>query len=758
MNRRSETGHEAKGFGRNARASTATKSQLMHSRSCLFFLLASSVVITPAYGAQKAKKNTSFSQSKLKEKPVFSKKDPVLLSSDKIEYDQNNDVITASGHVEISQGDTIILCDQLVYDQKKNTVHAKNNISMLTPSGDVYFADALEFQDNLKSGVIHRFKARLSDDSVLVANAGHKLNDSVTRLFRAAYTPCKCLDDEGNASSALWSIKAKQATIDNEAQEVRYEDAHLDVYDVPVMYAPYFSHAMPGADNESGLLTPSLLRTRNLGNVFRQPVYYSIAPDKDITLSPMFTSDAGQVLDGTYRQKFDSGNMNLQGSITSAENTDAKGNDSTGRQWRGNVDAKGDFRIDEHYNWGFNVRRASDETYLRLYNFNNDPLLTSRVYAEGLNFIGNSDRNYASVEALSFQGLTEQDNSKVIPVVAPLANISWQSQPGWHNSRVTFEGNTMSLFRSDGAESRRLSSTARLNIPYISPDGQMIEFKAQMRTDVYDVSNVPLSNGKSYDGVTGRALPQMSATWHYPFINRMESSSIMIEPVVNLTLSPGGGNPEKIPNEDSVLPEFTDANLFSSNRYAGYDRVENGTRASYGLRGQAQIESTHYVDWLVGQEYRLDDDRNFPVSNDLNSHVSDYVGKLGLTYHPFNFGYRFRLDSDNFSANRSEWDAGYNQYPFAVNASYLSLKDDPVLATREVINANTSINLTDEWSITASGSRDMLLDQTVGAYSGIVYKNECLTLTTVVGKDYISLLDIKPSLSFWFRVSLKNLE
>jgi len=146
------------------------------------------------------------------------------------------------------------------------------------------------------------------------------------------------------------------------------------------------------------------------------------------------------------------------------------------------------------------------------------------------------------------------------------------------------------------------------------------------------------------------------------------------------------------------------------------------------------------------------------VSNNISSHFSDYVGKLGLTYEPFNFGYRFRLDNDNFSASRSEWDAGYNRYPFAVNASYLSLRDDPVLSTREVINANTSINLDENWSLTASGSRDLYLDQTVTAYSGIVYKNECLTLTTVVGKDYINLLDIKPSLAFWFRVSLKNLE
>ena len=748
-------GCQVSGVGKNKVNLPPVTRHLTPIFSCL---LLSSFLAPPAYASFKLQKDPNLPKSHLKQQPVFSQKQPVLLKADQMQYDQDNGVVTASGHVEISQDQTIILADTVIYDESKNTVRAKGNISMLTPSGDVYFADALEFQDDLKAGVIHEFKARLPDNSVLVANAAHKVNETVTELFKAAYTPCKCTDGEGKPVSPLWQIKAGEATIDNGKQEVHYEDAHMDIYDVPVLYSPYFSHSTPGAENQSGLLTPSFLRSRNLGEVYKQPVYYTFAPDRDITLEPIFTTKQGNVLVGDYRQKFDSGSLNLEGSFAEAPNTDPAGNPTYGHQVRGNYDAKGDFKLTDNYDWGFDVKRASDDTYLRLYNFSNDSLLTSRVYAEGFNFIDNGNRNYASIEGLSFQGLTGQDNAKVIPVVAPLANISWQSDPGVYNSRVTLTGNSMSLYRITGDESRRLSGTAKWNMPYISDDGQAIEFEGQIRTDIYDVSNVPLANGQIYNGLTGREIPQVSATWHYPFINQMQSSNITIEPVVNFTVSPGGGNPEKIPNEDSQLPEFTDANLFSSDRYAGLDRVENGPRMSYGVRGQAQIESKEFVDWLVGQEYRLNNDPTFPIANDTSSHWSDYVGKLGLIYQPFNFGYRFRLDNSDFTPNRSEWDAGYNHDPFTINMAYLSLHNDPVLATREVINGNASIRLTDEWSLTTSGSRDLHQDQTITAYSGIVYKNECVTLTTVVGKDYVSLLDIKPSLSFWFRISLKNLE
>lgn len=693
-----------------------------------------------------------------RDRPIVTARDPVLMKADEVEYDQPNEIVMATGHVEISQGATIILADTIEYDRKANTVKARGNISMLTPTNDVYFAETLEFKEDLKAGVIGQFKARMADNSVFVASSARKVDDNITELSKAAYTPCKCHDDEGKPKNPMWSLKAEHVTIDQQEQKVRYDDAYLNVSGVPVLYTPYFSHPSPGAENQSGLLMPEFMQSRNLGTVYKQPVYYAIAADRDATFTPILTARVGPVLAGNYRQMLDNGEFSVDGSATNAPNRDAQGRDSAGHELRGHFKAKGDFKIDEHYDWGFNLHRATDDTYLHLYNFSNETILTSRVYAEGFDFVGDSRRNYASMEGLSFQGLTGQETDEYIPVVAPLMNFTWQSNPGWANSRYGFDANAMFLHRETGAGSRRLSGTARLNLPYITDDGQAIEFEAQMRTDIYSVSDVPQVSGARFSGVTGRAVPQVSLLWHYPFINSLENASLMVEPVVNFAVSPGGGNPDKIPNEDSLLPDFTDANLFSNNRFAGLDRIENGPRVSYGMRGHAQVLSDNYIDMLVGQQYRVNNDPTFPISNDLSSHRSDYVGKIDLTTDPFSFGYRFRLDKDDFSSSRSEWGAGYNYDPMILNVSYLALNDDPVLSSREVVNGNATLSLTDEWSVTASGSRDLQLDETVAVYSGVVYKNECVNLTTVVGKDYVRLLDIKPSLTFWFRVTLKNLE
>lgn len=719
--------------------------------------LAAALAPAPVFAKGGGHRQPSMPKSDYRIGQVASEDKPVTLQADQIDYDQQHNVVYASGHVEIVQDGTIIIADSLIYDQSLNQVQAMGHVSMLEPAGNVFFADSLALQDDMKAGVIHQFKARLSDDSLFVASGARRIDETHLELFKAAYTPCKCDRDNLNGNPS-WAIHAEHALVDQDKQKITYENAYFSALGVPILYTPYFSHPTPDADNQSGLLMPEFLQSRNLGAVFKQPVYYAIAPDRDITLTPIITSKEGVVLAGNYRQLFDEGLLKIDASGTSADKRDAIGNRDDGRELRGHIDANGAFRINDNYDWGFNVRRASDDTYLRLYNFSNDPYLNSRIYAEGFNFVPDSHRNYGSVEALSFQGLTGQDATSLIPFVTPLVNFNWQSDPLQYNSRVSFEGNTMALFRDRGSDSRRLSGTARINVPYVSEGGQILDVETQLRTDIYDVSGVQLANATNYSGTTGRVIPQFSATWRYPFINHLENSSVLIEPITNVTISPGGGNPERIPNEDSLLPDFNDTNLFSSQRFAGYDRVENGPRMSYGLRGQAQILNDKYVDALIGQQYRVINDPNFPISNDLTSDFSDYVGRVGLTYSPISLAYRFRLDKDTLSPSRSEIELGYNRKPFTLTTSYLHLKNDPILSDRQVVTSIGTVNLNENWGLIANGSRDIEQNQTINTSGGVIYKNECVNITTMVGKDYTNLLDIKPSLSFWFRVSLKNLD
>jgi LPS-assembly protein len=691
------------------------------------------------------------------DKPVFSDREPVLFSAEEVHYDQERDLVTASGKVEVTQGETVLLADTMTYNQKTNQLRAEGNVSLLEPSGNVYFADALELRNDLKTGVIQQFKARLADDSRLVSTGARKIDEDRIELFKAAYTPCDCGTPE-NPKTPQWQVRADHVLVDQEAQKVVYDNATLEAYGIPVFYTPYLSHATPGADNSSGLLTPEYAHSKNLGAVVKVPVYYAIAPDKDATFIPIYTSEEGLVMSGEYRQMFDSGQLITDGSITRPQNRTTQGFPTYGHQTRGHINAQGRFRLAKDYDWGLDIHRTTDDTYLRRYNFSNETLLTSKVYAEGFNFVGDNDRTYGNIEGIAFQGLTARDEARRIPIALPLMNFTTQSDPGIYDSRFSFDANALSLYRELGPESRRLSAISAWRLPYISEGGQVIEFSTQLRSDVYAVNDVPLSNGEMYDGTTGRLVPQASMLWRYPFINQWESGSMIIEPTVSAVISPGGGNPEKIPNEDSLVPEFTDTNLFSTDRFAGLDRIENGPRVSYGLRGQMYLPPEKYIHWLIGQNYRTRNDPSFPYSNDRTSHFSDYVGKIGLSYHPFEIAYRFRLDRETLAAQRNEVNAGFNYDWLRVSLAYLALKNDPILADKEHISGSTGVQLSKNWTWTLGGSENLQISQPVSAYTGLVYRNECAQITSIVGREYTRDRDIKPSTNFLFRISLKNLE
>lgn len=686
---------------------------------------------------------------------IMSKSAPVLLEAASLDYQKETQFVIAEGNVQVTQGETILVADTLVYDQRNNILFADGNVSVLEPTGNVYFADQLELRDDMKTGVVTEFRARLADNSLFVAREGVRVSEDVTELKEAVYSPCSIRCDDGSAREPLWQVRARDVKIDNAEQEVVYHDAYMDLWGQPVLYTPYFSHATPGADNRSGLLAPEFKRDANLGTVVKAPLYLALGPDKDATITPMYASLESPVAIGEYRQLFDNGSMKLAGSITRPKDRDAAGNESSGSTTRGHFFGQGAFAIDPDWNWGFDVRRTTDDTYLRRYDFNNDPLLTSRVYTENFNYAGESGRNYVIAQALAFQGVQRQDDRKRSPLVVPV-DMYYETMPLAWNSRLSFSGGAMTLTRDVGPSMQRLSMKSEWAVPYVTDSGQIFELSTSLRADGYNIDDQPFG-ASQFDGTDTRVIPEAQLSWRYPLINRFEDSSLLIEPVANLIVSPDSGNSNRIPNEDSATPEFTDINLFSENRFAGYDRVETGPRINYGVRGFYQMAEGDSLNAMIGQAYRVNDDPLFPISNDLTSRFSDYVGMFGVSVAPFDLRYRFRFDKDDFDPKRSEvmGTAAFGYVGLGIN--YLDISRDAVVADKRDLSGSFSIKLTDYWTLTTGAHRDMLRDSFTNTTAGLIYRDECLTLLTTLGRDYTSDRDLKSSTSVTVQVLLRNI-
>ncbi len=123
--------------------------------------------------------------------------------------------------------------------------------------------------------------------------------------------------------------------------------------------------------------------------------------------------------------------------------------------------------------------------------------------------------------------------------------------------------------------------------------------------------------------------------------------SQLIEPRVQVVTGPNMGRQTHIPNEDSVDFEFTDANLFSLNRFTGRDRQEGGTRVDAALRAAWTLPAGQRIEAIAGRSFRMSDEAIFPRGTGLGRRGSDWVGRAGFQPVPwFEALARTRLDGE----------------------------------------------------------------------------------------------------------------
>jgi len=683
-----------------------------------------------------------------------------LISADQISYDEKLGVVTASGNVEIAQGDRVLLADTISYNQRTDVVTASGNISLLEPTGDVVFANFVELSGDLREGFVRDIRVLLSDHSRLAAASGRRSGGNKTLFRRAVYSPCElCREDPDRPP--LWQIKAYQVEHDQEAGLIKYRDAWMEIFGVPVFYTPYFQHPDPTVKRKSGFLSPTVGVSEVLGTTYQQPYYWSIGPDRDATIAPIITGKQGIVFAGEYRELFPNGRINLRGSGTFADREEDDGTIKDNAA-RGHIDSTARFDINDSWRAGIDAQRASDDTYLRIYNFSNDRTLTSRAFAEGFN-----GRNYLSVNSYIFQGLRATDIDSESPIILPQIDYNFVGEPGLAGGRYSFDGNFMVLARREGRESRRISTALGWELPYTGPAGDIYKLTANIRGDGYWVQGVdPRSDevnpsGPTANEVTGRLFPQLAVEWRYPWVRHDGTMNQVIEPIAQAVVAPTGVNPNEIPNEDSLDFEFDDTNLFSLNRFPGFDRVDPGSRVDYGLKYTVTGDGGGYTSAFVGQSYRFDDQGVIPAGSGLEDNFSDIVGRIQVKpTHELDLLYRFRLDKDHLSVRRNELDVRAGPPALNLDLSYISINSglkSEGLDDRQELNWTVNSRLTRFWSAFGGQRIDLNAGDTLKSRIGLTYQCDCFRIDFVAERTAFSDREIEPENVFFISVVFKNL-
>lgn len=676
-------------------------------------------------------------------------KGQVLLQADEMDYDVDNHVVTARGHVEIDSEGRVLLADSVSYDQAGDTMVASGHVSIADEKGNVAFADHVELRDKMRDGALKSFAALIGKNGRLVAASATRSQGRFTEAFDAAYTPCKICNQPGQRTP-VWRVQANHVIYDQLKHKIVFKGATLEFFDVPVFYSPYLTEPDPSVRYASGILTPDFGSSTSIGYFLRLPVYVALSPSNDATITPTLTTRGGEVLSGEYRERWQHGGMWLQGSVAYNPYGGLSGHEN---QWYASLFGSGRIPVTGSWTAGYDAQLTSNDTFLKRYDFSQADRLVNDLFIEGEN-----GRTRFAVTGYFFQGLRATDDSKVIPLALPLVEFSFSPLDHWLGGQFRFDFNSVSLTRNNGVDSQRATAEVNMRWPTVLAGGQLVSLQLDARGDFYHVGNPPPVG--SNDKFIIRGIPYALLDWRWPFISSTGAGrALIIEPIAQVILQPYGGNPSGIPNEDSSDFEFDENNVRSFNRLPGYDLVESGPRANVGFHARASFPSGS-IDAILGQTFRLKPDPIFGPDSGQNGTTSDLVGRVSVKFLPYiDLTDRIDVDRANGTVRRHEiYLTGiYNRS--TLQLSYVQLPGEAVtlgLGAREEINAQADINFYRNWQAFGALRRDLLAGQMLDTELGLGYEDECLGVSIAYRRKFTTDRDLPPSTSIILRFNLKT--
>ena len=667
----------------------------------------------------------------------------INMIADEVGHDENLGIFVARGHVEILRDGRVVKADVVTYNERTKRITAAGNVVLLEPDGDTQFATYADVTDDVKEGILYDFRELLKDKSRLAANRAYRVDQNTKEILRkGVYTPCyPCAEDPTRVP--LWQVKAYSAIRDKVAKTITYHDAWLEMFGVPILYTPWFRHPDFGVDRQSGMLSPSFHFSSASGLQIGTPYYATLGDDKDITFTPIFRfggdlqEHPGGVADLEYRQRVMNGRFRLEGSGTvedmmSEEHDSSKRHELTS-QFRGHVEGDGLFDLNDNWRAGFDFKAATDKQYLKRFHLGSRDILTQRGYVEG--FFG---RSYAEARAYAFQTTKLNTVNSELPIVAPMLDYRFVGEPGVAGAYWGMDANFMNLQRVDGREEVRIAANPYWTLPYTSSLGDLYRLTLEVPMSVHTVHDVdPDSDerdptGDTFDGTVVRALPKATFDWSYPFIRASDTFTQVLEPLIQVVGAPDSGNTGKIPNEDSRAFELDDTNVLLGDRFAGLDRMDTGSRASYGLQWSGYSQQGGYINAFLGQSFQFEHDDNdeFRTGTGIDDDLTDLVGRL--QFRPVSgvdLSYRFRFDAEDVAFQRHEARASYYNEYFALSGSYAFINADGVeFDDREQASIYASANLSDYWSVHAQSTYDLTDSELRSVGGGFRYLDECFDL------------------------------
>ncbi|WP_066528599.1 LPS-assembly protein LptD [Erythrobacter sp. CCH5-A1] len=727
--------------------------------------LALAVVAAPL-AAQEAPPSTATAPSASTEAPR-----QIDFEARELSYNDQTDTVTARGDVILRSEDRSVRADEVVWDRNSGKIIATGNIRLVDEAGNQLFTDQVELTEEFDTGAMSELLIALRAGGRLAARSATRGENGVAVLTDAAYTACAVTDAEGCPKNPSWRITARRVIYDQKASRVRFEGAMLELFGQPLLPMPGLAVRTDGK-SESGFLVPDVRLTQVNGLELSGEYYWRMADNADLTLGAYVFSNTAPMASAKWRHLTEKGAYQVTGYATFSDRaTDFTGGQSLRNDPRGYLDTNGRFQFSPDWSLTGSIRLASDRTFLRRYDISRDDRLRSTINLERI-----TDNSYFSIAGWATQTLRLNADQGQVPLALPAIDYRQKIADPVLGGNLMFQANSLALLRNEGQDTQRAFAGAQWDLKRLTGLGQVVTFTALVRGDVYNTNNSLATTTLAYRGTEGwttRGIATAAIDIEWPFVGEAFGGTQVFKPRLQLVASPRIRN-LAVPNEDARAIDLEDSNLFALNRFPGYDRVEDGTRVTWGVDWELQRPGWR-IKTTIGQSFRVEAPRDglFPEGTGLSERVTDFVGRTEVRFRNLvQFTHRFRLDKDNLAIRRNEVDATIGSRRTYVEVGYLRLNRDIAtvedLRDREELRAAARVAIGRRWSVFGSGvfnltdrDEDPVFQpdgfQPIRTRLGVAYADDCIEFGATWRRDFIDAGDARRGNAFQLFFALRNL-
>lgn len=497
--------------------------------------------------------------------------------------------IEAHGNVEMQQGTQKVFADHMIYEQSSGDLLATGSVRVEQPTGS---SSGPEFKMNTSSHVsemktpVFELKKNVQSNQKNARGSAMSMHSTGANYYEydhVSYTTCPAGSDD-------WFLHMSRLDINRETQIGTAHNAWVEFEGVPILYTPWASFPLDGA-RHTGLLAPVYGSTTTGGTELTVPFYWNIAPNFDYTIAPRDMTKRGILIQNEFRFKGE----DSYGEI----NYDKLPNDHLTNTSRFHS------TLTETQNLGYGLRatvklnRVSDSNYFKDLSTSLADVTQTQLLNEGVLSYG------AGWLTASVKGQTYQSLDAAIPYQR-MPQINLLAQKTINDATLNMTDEYVDFRHPTLAEAQRTVLYPSVTYSLLNDPGFYLKPKLGVNYTQYAMG----ANNTTNIADTSRTLPIFSVDSGMTFERDMNLGQRefvqTLEPRVFYVRIPYQ-NQDFLPVFDTSQAGLSFAQMFSENRFYGYDRIGDADMATAGLTsrlidGDGGIERMHV---LVAERYNF---------------------------------------------------------------------------------------------------------------------------------------------------------